>query len=309
MAILPEPYSAACWPASICLRVYDTVTATYVAVALNVTVAVIALVLAAAAARYEVPACPATTGHAGRVAGALGRASGDRPLGDVGAGCRGGLDPLAISDAWRDRVYVFLDPGRVPDRPWHWQQLRRIPGAADYFGAGALGACQWLLTAAIAWTAVMISESLPYWPIAPDLSSSPWYTFQLDLVRCLWAILPPASLWGASFPLALAAVASRGQDPGRLVGGVYAANTIGGIAGALAFSLWLVPAIGTAHAEQVLIGLAAAASLVALWPLVRRGSAYGAPGSRGRARGCDRRGRRPRMERRAGAVGARGLRP
>ena len=133
----------------------------------------------------------------------------------------------------------------------------------------ALGACQWLLTAAIAWTAVMISESLPYWPIVPGLSPSPWYTFQLDLVRCLWAVLPPACLWGASFPLALAAVASRGQDPGRLVGGVYAANTIGAIAGALVFSLLLVPAIGTAGAERVLIGLAAAAALVALVPLLR----------------------------------------
>ena len=47
----------------------------------------------------------------------------------------------------------------------------------------ALGICQWLLTAAIAWTAVMISESLPFWPIVPELSSSPWYLFQLDLVR------------------------------------------------------------------------------------------------------------------------------
>jgi spermidine synthase len=101
----------------------------------------------------------------------------------------------------------------------------------------------------------MISESLPYWPIVPALSPSPWYTFQLDLVRCLWAVLPPACLWGASFPLALVAVASRGQDPGRLVGGVYAANTIGAIAGALVFSLLLVPAIGTAGAERVLIGL------------------------------------------------------
>ena len=79
----------------------------------------------------------------------------------------------------------------------------------------------------------------------PALSPSPWYTFQLDLVRCLWAVLPPACLWGASFPLALAAVASRGQDPGRLVGGVYAANTIGAIAGALVFSLLVIPAIGT----------------------------------------------------------------
>src|SRR5262249_4470656 len=115
----------------------------------------------------------------------------------------------------------------------------------------------------------MISESLPYWPIAPVLSPSPWYTLQLDLVRCLWAVLPPACLWGASFPMALAAVAARGQDPGRLVGGGYAANTIGAIAGALVFSLLLVPAIGTAGAERVLIGLAAAAALVALMPGLR----------------------------------------
>ncbi len=140
----------------------------------------------------------------------------------------------------------------------------RVPSARVAFGI-----CQWLLTAAIAWSAVMISESLPYWPIVPGLSPSPWYTFQLDLVRCLWAVLPPACVWGASFPLALMAVACRGQDPGRLVGGVYAANTIGAIAGALVFSLLLVPAIGTAGAERVLIGLAAAAALVALMPLLR----------------------------------------
>jgi spermidine synthase len=79
-------------------------------------------------------------------------------------------------------------------------------------------------------------------------------------------------LWGASFPLALAAVSSHGQDPGRLVGGVYAANTIGAIAGALLFSLVLVPRFGTAGAERVLIGLATAAGLVALLPLLWRAS-------------------------------------
>src|SRR5262249_32837089 len=71
----------------------------------------------------------------------------------------------------------------------------------------ALGGCQMLLAAAIAWTALMIAHSIPFWPIDPSLSGSPWYTFQLDIVRCLWAILPGAILWGASFPLALAAVA------------------------------------------------------------------------------------------------------
>ena len=54
-------------------------------------------------------------------------------------------------------------------------------------------------------------------------------------------------LWGASFPLALAAVAARGQDPGRLVGGVYAANTVGAIIGALAFAMILVPHLGLKH--------------------------------------------------------------
>ena len=142
--------------------------------------------------------------------------------------------------------------------------LRRSGSAAL-----ALSGCQWLLAAAIAWAAGMISQSLPYWPVVPGLSPSPWVTFQLDLVRCLWAVLPPACLWGASFPLALAAVASRGQDPGRLVGGVYAANTVGAIAGAIAFSLVMVPGIGTAGAERVLIGLAALAGLLAAFPALK----------------------------------------
>src|SRR5262249_21170975 len=174
----------------------------------------------------------------------LGRVSDDRPLRDVGAGRRGGLDPSALVDARRHRVHLLADPGRVPDRGGDRQHARSPPGAAGRAGAGGRRAgAGGGGPAAIAWTAVMISESLPYWPIIPGTSPSPWYTFQLDLVRCLWAVLPPACLWGASFPLALAAVATRGQDPGRLVGGVYAANTIGAIAGAMAFSLWLVPGL------------------------------------------------------------------
>ena len=56
-------------------------------------------------------------------------------------------------------------------------------------------------------------------------------------MRAIWVLLPSTLLWGASFPLALAAVARRGQDPGRLVGGVYAANTVGAIIGALVTGL------------------------------------------------------------------------
>ena len=251
------------------LRVHDMATATYVAVALNVTVAAIALALAAAPARYEVPADPATKESAGRAAGAWAVYL---------AIALSGMSALGAEVVWTRLLSLVLG-GTVYTFSLILAVFLIGLGIGSSLGAFlarraasarvALGACQWLLTAAIAWTAVMISQSLPYWPIVPGLSPSPWYTFQLDLVRCLWAVLPPACLWGASFPLALAAVASRGQDPGRLVGGVYAANTIGAIAGALVFSLLLVPAIGTAGAERVLIGLAAAAALVALVPLLR----------------------------------------
>jgi spermidine synthase len=130
----------------------------------------------------------------------------------------------------------------------------------------ALGVCQALLVATVAWAAFMIARALPYWPINPALASSPWFTMQLDLTRCLWAALPAACLWGASFPLALAGVALPGQDPGRMVGGVYAANTIGAIAGALAFSTALIPWIGTQHSQGVLVAGAAAAALLMLAP-------------------------------------------
>ena len=113
----------------------------------------------------------------------------------------------------------------------------------------------------------------PWWPINPRLSSTPWIQFQIDLVRCLWAILPAACLWGASFPLALAAVASKGQDGGAMVGRVYAANTVGAIAGAVVTSLVLVASIGTQNTERVLIALAALAALVALAPVGARGFA------------------------------------
>jgi spermidine synthase len=132
---------------------------------------------------------------------------------------------------------------------------------------GAFGACQMLLVLGIAWAAVMVSQSLPYWPVNPLLSTSPWYTFQIDMARCLWGILPATLLWGASFPLALAAAAQRDEDPGRLVGGIYAANTAGAIIGALSFSLFLVPWIGTRGCEQLLIVAAAVSAAFILLPL------------------------------------------
>lgn len=128
----------------------------------------------------------------------------------------------------------------------------------------SLGWCQMGLAAAIAWAAFALSDSIPYWPINPLLSTSPWFNFQVDIVRCLWAILPAAILWGASFPLALAAAASRDEDPGKLVGRTYAANTVGAILGSIAFSILFVPWIGSRGSQRLLIVLSVFSALLVL---------------------------------------------
>jgi spermidine synthase len=128
----------------------------------------------------------------------------------------------------------------------------------------ALGLCQFLAAAGVGWTTYMLADSIPYWPVNPILSSSPWFNFQIDLMRSFWAVLPATIMWGASFPLALAAVAAKGEDPGRLVGETYAANTVGAILGALAFSIVIIPLAGTRNAERILMTVSAIAALLAL---------------------------------------------
>jgi spermidine synthase len=129
----------------------------------------------------------------------------------------------------------------------------------------ALGWCQIGLCVCMAWAAYASSASLPFWPINPSITSNtPWFNFQLDLMRGIWVMLPGAILWGASFPLALAAAAERGQDSAKLVGYVYAANTVGAIFGALITGLILIGFFGSQVAQQVLIGVAALSGLLLL---------------------------------------------
>ena len=130
----------------------------------------------------------------------------------------------------------------------------------------ALGLLQAGVVVAIAWAAYAETRSLMYWPINPAIAVSPWYQFQLDFVRALFAVLPAALLWGASFPVALASIALKDEDTGRLVGTVYAANTVGAIIGALVASLWMIAAIGTQQSQRVLMGLAALGALAVLLP-------------------------------------------
>ncbi|MCX6636664.1 MAG: fused MFS/spermidine synthase, partial [Acidobacteria bacterium] len=250
------------------LRVHDMATATYTAAAINAAVAGISFGLAAVTP-YRPPA-------GGPAQDCSTRAPGSWPV--FVAIALSGLCALGAEVIWTRLLSLMLGATVYTFSIILAVFLAGLgigSGAGAWLARGALrprialGGCQLLLTAAIAWAAYMLARSLPYWSIQPP-PSSPWFKFALDFLRCLCAVLPAACLWGASFPLALAAVARRGQDPGRLVGRVYAANTAGAIAGAVAFSLLLIPGIGTGQSQRLLIALSSVAALVALAPLRRR---------------------------------------
>ncbi|PWU10320.1 MAG: SAM-dependent methyltransferase [Terriglobia bacterium] len=245
------------------LRVFDMAVATYAAAAINFTVALLAFVLCA---RTEYTPTQDETPAPRRL-------STSRTLVYITIGLSG-LTALGAEVVWTRllslmlgaTVYTFsIILGIFLLGLWAGASAgsflaRRAAGDARL----TLGVCQILLAAAIAWTAFTLAYALPYWPIEPTLSTSPWFTFDLDLTRCLRAIFPATLLWGASFPLALAGAAAGGEDPARLTGETYAANTAGSIAGALLFSLILIPAIGTGNSERLLLWLAAAAGAAAL---------------------------------------------
>jgi spermidine synthase len=261
------------------LRVYNVATATCVAAAINFVIALVSYLLAARTpARSDADAGPASTPSA--TPAPFAEPSSNWPVYVTIA--ISGATALGAEVVWTrlmamilgSTVYVFsiilavFLIGLALGSGLGSLLVRSMRTAAG--PRLALGWSQVLLTVAIAWTAYMIADSLPYWPINPMLGTSPWYSFQLDMVRCLWAILPPTILWGASFPLACAAVSSTKDDPSGLVGGIYAANTFGAILGALVVSLTLVPAIGTQDSERVILLLAAAGALVVLLPQLAR---------------------------------------
>ncbi len=133
----------------------------------------------------------------------------------------------------------------------------------------ALGWSQILLTVGIAWTAYCIVRQLPFWTDDILATGDPWHMYWLDMKRVIFAILPATLAWGASFPFACAAVARADDDSGRTAGGIYAANTLGGIAGALIVSLALIPWIGSQNSERVLLITSAVSGLIALIPMLR----------------------------------------
>jgi spermidine synthase len=264
------------------LRVYDMATASYVAVVINVAVAAVAWVLSTRVAVPGREAAPAARTTKVRATGARADTRSPDTRGASLYGTRtsvyiaiglSGLAALGAEVIWT-RILSLLFGGTV--------YTFSIIAAAFLCGLGigsAKGA--WLAryserpgmllagfqlgaAVSVAWGAALMNRAYPYWPIDPALAPGPWFNFQIDIVRAFIAIVPAACFWGASFPLALAAAGARPGDPARLVGTVYAANTIGAVIGALLFSVVIIPAFGTQDAQRLLIWVALAASAVML---------------------------------------------
>jgi len=243
------------------LRVHDMAVATYAAAAINVMVALLAFSLVKRVA-HRTADIPVQSIRYAPGAGMI-----------YAAIAFSGLSALGAEVVWTRLLSLLLGPtvytfsiilavfllGLWAGSTAGSYIARRISNARM-----ALAMSQILLAVAIAFTAWTLAYALPSWPVDPWLSTNPWFNFDLDVARCMRAIFPATLLWGASFPLALAAAAADGEDPARLSGEVYAANTAGSIVGALAFSLLLIPAIGTKGSQQLLIWLAVAAAAFAL---------------------------------------------
>ena len=173
------------------LRVHDMPTATYVAVAINVAVAAIGFGLSTFTF-YETRK-EATTGTP------VVRAPGTTAVYFTIA--LSGLTALGAEVIWTRLLSLLLGGTTYTFSIILAVFLVGIglgSSAGSYASRGiasprlALGVSQLLLVAAIAWSAYATSSSLPYWPVNAGLVSSPWFLFQLDIVRCLYAILPAA---------------------------------------------------------------------------------------------------------------------
>lgn len=244
------------------LRVHDARVATLVAVALNVAIAA----LAGALARRAEARSLAPTHAAAVTAGTRGT------LPIYVAAALSGMTALAAEVLWTRHLSLLLG-GTVYTFALILAVLLLGLGAGSAAGAAlgrridprtALAAAQAALGLLLVAAAYVLARSLPYWPIDVAVPTSAAVALQLDLLRTAYVVLPAALLWGASFPLALAALVRAGEIPRRAVGRLYAVNTAGAIVGALATTFLLVTALGSQRTQQLLVVATAAAAVLLL---------------------------------------------
>ena len=244
------------------LRVHDMVVATLFAASINAAIAGVSLLLARRSVAVAAPDDDAE-------AEAVGYARASNPWVYVVIGMSG-FTALGAQVVWTrlisllfgGTVYTFsiilavflIGLGIGSAVGAFLAQHSRRPGAL-------LGWTQLLLVFAIPAGAFMISREIPFWYLNPEFYDDVAMRYGHDLMRATVAMLFATCLWGASFPLALAAIARPGEDSGNLVGRVYAANTVGAILGSAMFSMYMIPAFGTYQSQQRLTLLAGLAAL------------------------------------------------
>ena len=188
------------------LRIYDTTTATYAAAAINLAVDVISFWLAD---RTPVQGTAGDAADAGAASAPAPESAGDSPgrwtvyvtIALSGAGALGAevVWTRLLGMMLGATVYVFsliLDVFLIglaigsAGGSWVLRVGRGAPSARL-----ALGWSQVLLAAAIAWTAWAIADSLPYWPINPLLTTSPWFNLATNVAGTngLWMVIDPAA--------------------------------------------------------------------------------------------------------------------
>jgi spermidine synthase len=140
----------------------------------------------------------------------------------------------------------------------------RYPGA--WLGFVLIGAAACALAAAAA------VDRLPL--VMAFAVTRPETTFE-SVVRLQVALgivmqLPMTIALGAAFPLAIAYVSPGAGEIARKVGGVYAANTVGAITGALAGSLLFIPWLGLQPSLRLAAALTCLTGAVVCWKTVPR---------------------------------------
>ncbi|MEO8681565.1 MAG: fused MFS/spermidine synthase [Vicinamibacterales bacterium] len=260
------------------LRVYDTVIASLVAVGFNALAASIAWWIAS---RYG------HTARAESMSVSIPAAGSRLPVPVYIVAGLSGLTALGAEVVWTRQLSLLFGAS-----VYNFSLILAVflvgLGLGSFAGATiakrtsnpsrALGVCQLLLVLAIAFGAMAIVDVLPQWrataAFLPQVRASIPLTFAYDAARCAFAFLPATLLWGASFPLAVAAAAT-GRNATRSVSRVNAINTLGSLVGALGFTLVGIPYLGSQRAQQALAVFAAISSATLLLWTPRRPNAPG----------------------------------
>lgn len=121
--------------------------------------------------------------------------------------------------------------------------------------------------------ALLALRAVEYLPVCRGTDASPAGLLVCGVLAGAVTLLPTAACFGAAFPFAVRVLAGEARDAAPASARVFAWNTVGCVAGAIAAGLWALPALrveGTiAAAAAISLSLAAIASVAPPRPVLR----------------------------------------